>query len=190
MYIYPKIKFGQKRQSKLVIIDRDGCLNKLSTKNKYISRLSELELYPDVNEFIERVLKNRWNLCVVSNQQCIGLNITSFSQVISMHKKIFGLKRIYRNNIKLYLCPHIKNSCECRKPSPKMLIRALNDYGVSVKNAVFIGDSVTDCEAAKSIELGFIHLKRTDNEIKTVFTADVEVSDLKNLINLLENRFS
>jgi D-glycero-D-manno-heptose 1,7-bisphosphate phosphatase len=190
VYIYPKTKFRLKGHSKLVIIDRDGCLNKLSTKNKYVSKSGELEIYPDVNEFIERVLKNGWNLCVVSNQQCIGLNITSLRQVISMHKKIFNLKRIYRNNIKLYLCPHIENSCECRKPSPKMLIRALNDYGVSVNNAVFIGDSITDCKAAKSIDLGFIHLNRPDNEIKTVFTADVEVSDLKSLINLLENRFS
>ena len=190
MYIYPKTKFGQKDRDRLVIIDRDGCLNKISSKNKYVSKLSDLEIYPDVEDFINFVLKNGWNLCVVSNQQCIGLNITSLSQVVRMHKKIFNLKRIYRNNIKLYLCPHIKNSCECRKPSPKMLKRALDDYGVSVKNAIFIGDSETDYEAAKSIDLAFIHLKRTDNEIKTVFTSAVEVSDLKSLINLLENRFS
>ncbi len=190
MYIYPKIKFGLKDCIRLVIIDRDGCLNKISTKNKYVSKTSELEIYPDVDDFIKRVLKNGWNLCVVSNQQCIGLNITSLSQVVSMHKKIFNLTRIYRNNIKLYLCPHIENSCECRKPSPKMLKRALNDYGVSVKNAIFIGDSETDYEAAKNIDIAFIHLKRPDNEIKTVFTPDVEVNDLKSLINLLENRFS
>lgn len=50
---------------------------------------------------------------------------------------------------RFYICPHLATeSCDCRKPQPGLFIAALQDYKVSPDEAVGIGNSQRDIDAA------------------------------------------
>ena len=56
---------------------------------------------------------------------------------------------------KVYYCPHLPNAkvkrynriCNCRKPQPGMIFKAVKDFNILVKDSVLIGDKYTDIEA-------------------------------------------
>ena len=50
---------------------------------------------------------------------------------------------------RVYYCPHGKQEgCFCRKPRPGLLLRARSELGCDLTDAVFVGDSMTDVQAA------------------------------------------
>jgi D-glycero-D-manno-heptose 1,7-bisphosphate phosphatase len=58
---------------------------------------------------------------------------------------------------KIYYCPHSKDeNCFCRKPRPGMLLRARDDLGIDMKDAIFIGDSITDVRAGMAAGVGTV----------------------------------
>ncbi|MGC9348736.1 MAG: HAD-IA family hydrolase [Anaerolineae bacterium] len=51
---------------------------------------------------------------------------------------------------------HISADPSWRKPRPGMLLAACRRYGLSIAQAVFVGDAETDAEAALAAGMGFI----------------------------------
>ena len=55
---------------------------------------------------------------------------------------------------RIYFCPHHPDSgCECRKPEPGMLLKAVEEHGFDPSTTHFIGDSLSDIIAAKNTEM-------------------------------------
>ena len=51
-------------------------------------------------------------------------------------------------------CPHLADAgCDCRKPAPGLLRRAHEEYGVDLKQAILVGDSAKDVQAAAAVEM-------------------------------------
>ena len=56
-----------------------------------------------------------------------------------------------------YYCPHHPDGrlvgyarvCECRKPSPGLLVQAASDYGVDLQTSWMVGDILHDVEAGR-----------------------------------------
>ena len=70
----------------------------------------------------------------------------------------------------LLFCPHHPDDgCECRKPQPGMLLKAMQALQVSSSQTCFIGDSITDLQAAQSAGIQPI-LVRTGNGAETEAT--------------------
>jgi D-glycero-D-manno-heptose 1,7-bisphosphate phosphatase len=65
-----------------------------------------------------------------------------------------------------YYCPHhpdaglgaLRVECDCRKPKPGMLLRAIHDYAIEAEYSVMIGDTPADMEAAKAAGIGYCML--------------------------------
>ena len=59
------------------------------------------------------------------------------------------------NNIKIekiYFCPHApEEKCNCRKPSPKFLNEAKQEYNLNLKESWVIGDHPYDIELAQNV---------------------------------------
>ncbi|HVJ30325.1 MAG TPA: HAD hydrolase-like protein, partial [Gammaproteobacteria bacterium] len=52
----------------------------------------------------------------------------------------------------VYYCPHLPDAgCECRKPKPGMFRALERELGVSVVGAPYIGDRMSDVEAAEAV---------------------------------------
>jgi len=135
-----------------VFLDRDGTLNE---DPGYLGDPSKVKLYDDVGSALA-VLKNdfHFKLIVLSNQSGIARGLVTEEDVISVNNKINELLHPYRVQIdKFYFCPsHPEFSsleeCECRKPSPKMLLDAAEEFSIDLSQSYFIGDAKTDIECA------------------------------------------
>ncbi|MGH7239230.1 MAG: HAD-IIIA family hydrolase, partial [Candidatus Saccharimonadales bacterium] len=52
---------------------------------------------------------------------------------------------------KTYLCPHGEDStCDCRKPKPKMLLDAAQEFGIDLSQSYMVGDRMSDVMAGKN----------------------------------------
>ena len=62
---------------------------------------------------------------------------------------------------KIYYCPCLQ--CDCRKPSPKMILEAKKEFGIELSQSILVGDKITDIEAGKSAGVGqnFLFSKET-----------------------------
>jgi D-glycero-D-manno-heptose 1,7-bisphosphate phosphatase len=80
-----------------------------------------------------------------------------------------------------YVCPHHPDAgCNCRKPKPGLLLQAAEEHGLDLRKCVFVGDSLTDQQAALAancqsilVESGrqgkrISMLSRTDSDMHSV----------------------
>jgi len=131
----------------LVLVDRDGTLVKDATFDP-----GQVELLPGVAESLKRLQDAGYLLCIVSNQQGIGLGYFGYRDFIDGNRKL--LRLLGKEGIairKIYFCPHsIGEPCDCRKPAPGLILKALRELNVTPENTFVIGDSAADMEAARA----------------------------------------
>jgi D-glycero-D-manno-heptose 1,7-bisphosphate phosphatase len=144
---------------KLVILDRDGCLNRLG-EQRYVLNLSDFELYDDVDAFFNFLKNSEIAVAIATNQQCIALNLLTFADLDLIHSILREKTGYNREEIQFFVCPHLENTCKCRKPEAGLLLRAMNFYGVNPKETIFIGDQLSDLLAARNARVQFIALDR------------------------------
>jgi len=142
----PLAAASQQRKG-LVLLDRDGTLVKDATFNP-----GEVELLPDVIESLQRLQKAGFALCVVTNQQGIGLGYFGYRDFVDGNRKL--LRLLGTNGIgirKFYFCPHsLGEPCECRKPAPGLILKAMRDQQAEAQQTFVVGDSAADMEAARA----------------------------------------
>jgi rfaE bifunctional protein nucleotidyltransferase chain/domain len=130
----------------LVILDRDGTIVRDA-----IFDPTKIEFLDGVIEALQLLEKAGFRLCIASNQQGIGLGYFGYRDFIDGNRVM--LRHLGGAGIsiaKIYFCPHsFADTCGCRKPSPGMLTRAMNDQGIPADRTFIIGDSRADIEAAK-----------------------------------------
>lgn len=146
-----------------VFLDRDGTLNE---DPGYIGDPSKIVLFKGVPEALAS-LKNdfHFKLIVVSNQAGISRGIITEEQVVNVNNRINELLLPYNVQIdKFFYCPsHPEFSsaedCVCRKPSPKMLFDAAEEFGIDLSKSYLVGDSKTDIECAMNAGVKSILVK-------------------------------
>jgi D-glycero-D-manno-heptose 1,7-bisphosphate phosphatase len=163
----------------LVLLDRDGCLNKHSKNEKYITKVQSIEYYDDVQLFFDYLEKRGFKSAVVTNQQGVNLGFLTEMSIILMHKKLLEMTNYDEKDLKLFFCPHLSNTCECRKPKPKMLQDAIAEFEAQNETTFMIGDSITDYQAAVAANVNFIQINRSDSEV-AAFANDIYIA--KNLM--------
>ena len=146
---------------KLLILDRDGTINK--DPDGYSHDMRSCSLFADVyklSETIDTII----NICVVTNQSGIG---RGFYKEKEMHEfnsqinKLIKLKTKHDGINKFFFCPHKPSeNCECRKPKNKLVLEALDFYNCEAKNAILIGDKISDCIAGISLGIDSYLLQR------------------------------
>ncbi|MCL5803853.1 MAG: HAD-IIIA family hydrolase, partial [Candidatus Thermoplasmatota archaeon] len=61
-----------------------------------------------------------------------------------------------------YYCPHRPDEgCECRKPKPGLVLRAVEELGIDLADSIIAGDRQDrDGDLARNLGIPFIHFKR------------------------------
>tara|TARA_B100001758_G_C18389104_1_gene601820 strand:+ start:264 stop:764 length:501 start_codon:yes stop_codon:yes gene_type:complete len=156
-----------------LFLDRDGVINK-KLEGRYVQNFSEFEFIEGSLEAISE-LSNLFNrILVVTNQQGISKGIMSDIELNNLHIEM--MKRIEKSGgkiDKIYYCPHLKElDCTCRKPNPGMIQQAVLDFPeIIIDNSYLIGDSNSDIEAGKSMNLNTV---KVDNHY-TLFKWTVDL---------------
>ncbi len=134
-------------RQRLLLLDRDGTLIR---DVPYLSQPERVELLPGVGESLARLQGCGFRLVIITNQQGIGLGYSDTDRFLSVNQALFRKLSAYGVRIsRVYFCPHsLADSCECRKPSPLLVRRALEYFSADPGDCYFIGDRPDDAEAA------------------------------------------
>jgi rfaE bifunctional protein nucleotidyltransferase chain/domain len=131
----------------LVLLDRDGTLVRDAGFDP-----TQLELLPGVPAALRRLQDAGFRLCLLTNQQGIGLGYFGYRDFVDGNAKL--LRALGQEGIrisKIYFCPHsVGDQCACRKPAAGMIFRAMRDQNVPAERCFVIGDSRQDVEAAQA----------------------------------------
>ena len=130
---------------KAVFLDRDGVLIE---QVAYLSRPEQVALIPGAVEALRIVHRHGDCAVVISNQSGVGRGYFSAADVDAVHARIDELLAERGEYVDgCCYCPHApEEKCSCRKPSPEMILRAAERFGIDVGSSVMLGDRMSDLE--------------------------------------------
>jgi D-glycero-D-manno-heptose 1,7-bisphosphate phosphatase len=140
-----------KRAVKLIILDRDGVVNRDS--EQFIKSPDEWRPIPGSLEAIARLNHAGFRVVIATNQSGIGRGLFEMATLNAIHEKMHKALALVGGRIDaLFYCPHTADAgCECRKPRTGMLKEIGVRFGVDLAGVPCIGDSLRDLEAADAV---------------------------------------
>lgn len=184
-----------------VFLDRDGVINRnvpdSATGHYGAPRFaSEFALVPGAIEALRRLRTAEFRLFLVSNQPNYAKGKSSLEDLAAIHTRLEDeLKAAGIEFAATYYCYHhpqgtvpgYSGACECRKPSPYFLLKARDEFGLSLADSWMIGDRATDVECgraagARTIRIAEDHPgERAAGEMK----AEFEARDLAEAVEII-----
>ncbi len=142
-----------KAKSKAIFLDRDGVIN---VDKQYVSRIEDFEFKEGIFEVLHFLQDAGYLLIVVTNQSGIGRGYYTHEAFEELTRwKLASLEAEGIHIHEVYYCPHAPEwECDCRKPSPRMLLEAQKKYAIDMKKSWMIGDKKSDIDAGKNAGVG------------------------------------
>ncbi len=133
-----------------IFLDRDGTIIE---EKDFIKTPDEIEFLPGSIEAIKILKELGYKIIVISNQSGIGRGILTEEMVNRVNKSFLG--RLKKENAEidaLYFCPHSpEENCDCRKPRIGLIMKAVEEQKLDLKETVVIGDKLSDVELGKKV---------------------------------------
>jgi D-glycero-D-manno-heptose 1,7-bisphosphate phosphatase len=135
----------------LVMIDRDGVINEDS--DEFVKSVAEWRPIKGSLEAIAALTRGGWRVTVVTNQSGVGRGLYDEATLAAIHEHMRRRVRAAGGELAgVYYCPHLPDAgCECRKPKPGLFRALERELGLSVVGAPYIGDRISDVEAAEAV---------------------------------------
>lgn len=139
--------------NRAIFLDRDGVIN---IDTGYTHRVDDFAFVPGAARAIRRANEADYKVLVVTNQGGIGLGYYDHDAVALFHHHMLAMLAEEGAHITdIAYCPHHPNavdpadrSCDCRKPSPKMILDLARRHDINPGLSAMIGDRASDIEAA------------------------------------------
>ena len=171
---------------KAAFIDRDGVLNE---ERAFVHRAEDFVFVPGAVQALRALQAQGYLLVVVTNQSGIarGLYSEGDYHALTRHMR----ERLEAEGTHLdavEYCPHLPDApveryrleCDCRKPKPGMLNRAIRALDIDPRASFLVGDRLSDIEAGRAAGIGRCFLVRTGYPLAeaAVAQADAVYDDL------------
>jgi D,D-heptose 1,7-bisphosphate phosphatase len=140
-------------QNKAIFIDKDGTLIK---DVPYNVNPSLIVFQENTIEGLKMLQAEGYILIIISNQSGVAHGYFSEEDLESVKVKLVQMLRQHDLLLTaMYYCPHHAKGkvsayaidCNCRKPLPGMINKAVADFDVDVQQSWMIGDILNDVEA-------------------------------------------
>lgn len=142
--------------NKAIFIDKDGTLipDIPYNVNPKLITLSNTAL-----PALQLLQKQNFMLIVISNQSGVARGYfeeKDLQKVSDAINNLVSAAGVIINGF--YYCPHYKEGkvseyvvdCDCRKPKPGLILRAIEDFNIDVTKSWMVGDILNDVEAGKA----------------------------------------
>lgn len=134
-----------------VVLDRDGVLNRERTDG-WIVEPGDWVWEEGSLAALTLLARSGRRVSLVTNQSCIGRALVSRSAVDALHDWLRRQTAAAGASLDAILvCPHApEDGCECRKPRPGLVVRAIEHSGIPAHQTLLIGDDLRDLEAGRA----------------------------------------
>jgi D-glycero-D-manno-heptose 1,7-bisphosphate phosphatase len=142
------------RHKPCVFLDRDGVINQ---DVGHLCSTADFAFMPGMPDAIRLLNDAGWLVIVITNQAGIGRGKYTEGEYRSFESWIDEqLAEAGAHVDATYHCPHhptagvgeYRRECDCRKPAPGMLLRAIAEWEPDVGRSFMLGDKASDLEAA------------------------------------------
>jgi len=183
--------------NKAVFLDRDGVI--IEEKDN-LYKIEDIKIIEGVPEALKILKQNNFILLGISNQPVVARGLITEEYVEKIHTEINSrLEKECGVEIdKFFFCPHHPNAnvekyrinCSCRKPNPGLILQAVKEFNIDIKNSFMIGDRISDVITGKRAGCKTI-LIETDYSKKKIEGVDYDINIkpdfiAKNLKNAIE----
>lgn len=185
---------------KAVFLDRDGVLTELvfnpsTSEHEPPHTPEDLRFFPGVIESLHHLQNAGYDLFLVSNQPDYAKGKTTLSTIQAVHTRfehILSLAGIHFREY--YYCYHHPNGivpeysfpCECRKPKPFFLFKAVRDYEIDIQNSWMVGDRDSDIECGKSAKTRTILvISPQSSELRGSSNPDFSTATFKDAVKII-----
>jgi len=136
---------------KLVILDRDGVINKdsdhfIKNPDEWIPIAGSLEAIALLNQHGFRVV-------VATNQSGVARGLFDMVTLNAIHDKMHhAVAQVGGRIDAIFYCPHAAvDNCECRKPKSKMIEDIGHRFSIDLNNVAAVGDALRDLQAFANV---------------------------------------
>lgn len=158
-----------------LFLDRDGVIN---VDYGHVHRIEQFDFVPGIFDLVRAANRANWFVVVVTNQAGIAKGF--YSEVDFAELTEWMLARFEMSGARIdrvYHCPHHPdfsgngNPCGCRKPSPGMLLQAIEDLPIAVDQSAIIGDKDSDLAAAEAAGVNARFLLKGAADLRSIGAA-------------------
>jgi len=148
-------KINQPVLRKALFLDRDGTIN---VEKNYVFRKEDVEFIPGIFDLVRKFSNEGFIIIIITNQSGIARGYYSeedFRELTGWMNLQFRQHGVEITAV--YHCPHlpeITGECDCRKPKPGMILKAMDEYNIDPVNSVLIGDKKSDILAGENAGIG------------------------------------
>lgn len=155
----------------LLLLDRDGVINE--NRPDYVTRWEEFRFLPRAVEALAAMRARGLRVAIVTNQSAVGRGLMTAEALDAIHTRMLSALESERITIQgIFACLHAPwHRCDCRKPRPGLLLRAIAALGEPPERCVAIGDGYEDLLAAHAAGVPCI-LVRTGRGEETLARLD------------------
>lgn len=137
---------------KAVFFDKDGTLIK---NVPYNVNPDLIEMTAGAAQAVQDLRAADFKLFVISNQSGVARGFFAAQDLGLVWRKLDELFGVQFDGF--YFCPHFEKgtipeymlACDCRKPSPGLILQAAREHGINLKKSWMIGDNISDAEAGR-----------------------------------------
>jgi D-glycero-D-manno-heptose 1,7-bisphosphate phosphatase len=136
--------------NRALFLDRDGVVN---ADRGYVYLKEHFEFTEGIFDLCREYADGGYILIIITNQAGIAKGLyteADFNRLTKWMTEEFSKEGI--TITKVYHCPHhpdIDGFCGCRKPEPGMILQAVKEFDLDIKECILIGDKETDLEAGR-----------------------------------------
>lgn len=163
---------------KIIFIDRDGTLVDPPSDQR-VDSPDKLKLFPDTITALRLLAAHGYSIVIVTNQTGITEGRFTLEVYKQINKRLMELLAPSGIKVlKIYTCPHLKtDNCLCRKPRPKMVSDAVNEFNIDLSSAYMVGDRQDDVDLGRNAGVKTILVETGPFPVKSEY-ADVETDNL------------
>jgi D-glycero-D-manno-heptose 1,7-bisphosphate phosphatase len=156
--VTPTASNSANRTIRTIFLDRDGVINRKLPEGYYVTRWEELELLNGVAEAIARLNRAGLLVIVATNQRGVARKRMTLDNLNAVHTALQNELATYGAHLDgIFVCPHGKDECGCRKPLPGLFHQAQARFPqIEAATSVMIGDSLSDIEFGRNLGMATI----------------------------------
>ena len=129
-----------------LFLDRDGVL--IEDKG-YVFRPEDVVWLAGAGDALRLAHQAGYQVVIVSNQSGVARGLYTEADVETLHR--WMNEQLEGAIDAFYYCPHGPDStCDCRKPKPGLLLRAIEEMDLDPARSLAVGDKLRDVEAAQA----------------------------------------
>ena len=135
--------------SPTVFLDRDGTI---IVDRGFLGDPAGVEILPTVPAALKLLADNGYATVIVSNQSGIARGYFDHATVERVNAEV--ARQLASAGVAIdawYWCSHYDDGCDCRKPEPGLIQRAMAEHAIDLARSAVIGDRGSDVELGQRL---------------------------------------